>query len=187
MTDFNLLPMEYRKRSLSVRNVILTTLSILFFATILIFAFWLPIQKKNIAYQKLTMLKEKTVDGSGFDEALLLEQTNVEELEERIISFRKINEGTPGYWKEIFETLYKCMPYKTSLDQISCDNDVIILSGTSIDDKTSAKYLRSLKETGYFGEVRMLKVIYQQDGKVHFTIQCNLSFKTETDMMKGEI
>lgn len=79
------------------------------------------------------------------------------------------------------------MPYKTSLDQISCDNDVIILSGTSIDDKTSAKYLRSLKETGYFGEVRMLKVIYQQDGKVHFTIQCNLSFKTETDMMKGEI
>ena len=48
----------------------------------------------------------------GFDEALLLEQTNVEELEERIISFRKINEGTPDIGKKYSKPCINVCPIK---------------------------------------------------------------------------
>jgi len=175
MTDLNLLPIEYRKQPVIFRLLVFVLLIMLLFFFIIRFAILLPIQKQEQAYQQLILLKESTNDGFDFDEAVHLEQANIEELEHQIKYFQETKISTPGYWKTIYKTILNRLHYNTSINQFSCENYTIYISGTSINDEMTANYLRSLIESGLFSDVRILKILYQQDGRVHFTIQCNLN------------
>ena len=71
MTDFNLLPLEYRKKTIAARSLLLIVLLILLLFVIIKYAFLVPIQNKREALNKLTLLKEETTGYSDLDEVLL--------------------------------------------------------------------------------------------------------------------
>ncbi|HHU49089.1 MAG TPA: PilN domain-containing protein [Clostridiales bacterium] len=179
MTDFNLLPLEYRKKTIAARSLLLIVLLILLLFVIIKYAFLVPIQNKREALNKLTLLKEETTGYSDLDEVLLHQHSGSDELKQRIYAFREMEDGTPQYWKSILDTIINCLPGNSCLNHFNCDNNIILLTGTSKNDKTSVVYLRSLKDSGCFSEVRMLKIMYQQPEEVHFIIQCTLNSNTE--------
>lgn len=175
MTNFNLLPLEYRKTPITTRRILLIALLIIIVLVIINYGFVVPIRRNREAYQKLTLLKEESKGYPDLDEVLVLKQSSLEELEQQLLDLQEIDKGNPQYWQKVLEVLIESLPHNADLNNFTCDNNTILLSGTCSNDRISATYIRNLNDSGLFLEVRIMKIIYQQADDIHFTIQCILN------------
>lgn len=185
MPGFDLLPIEYRKKPITIRRILFLSLLAILILLIIKYAFIIPIQNKKEALQQLSILRGRSGGYADLDETLFLQEATLEELERRLLGFQEMDEGLPGYWINTIDTLIESLPLNASLSQFTCENNYIILSGTSKSDRTSAAYMRSLSESGLFSEVSMMKIIYLQNNEIHFTIKCILNYEMEKQGLIG--
>lgn len=183
MTNFNLLPSEYQKKNFPLRRILLFISLALLLIVLIKLSFIEPVQRKKQTLQQLALIKEKTGGYSDLGEEQLQQLSDMEELEQRILAFQEMEEGTPRYWKNVLDTLIKTLPQNSTLNHFTCDSNALILAGVCRDDRTSAAYLLNLKDSGCFSQVYMEKIVYQQEGEVHFTIRCILHLDTTGGMI----
>ena len=125
-------------------------------------------------FQKERLLEEEN-NFPNLEEEYDKRQNLLYELHARLDSLKELEISTPLYWQDVLKAIEDSMPPGSTLNQFTCDNTTILLSGTCLYDKISVKYLRNLKENGYFSDVRMEKLVYGQGGKVDYIIRCTLN------------
>lgn len=181
MKDFNLLPVEYRKEQFTRKKLIIIVLLIFALVFIVRYGCLIPLQKEKDVQNQLTALKQDTIKFPELEEQYTHQEEELEGLQQRLLSFREIEEHTPLYWRNVINSLLESLPVSSLLNQFTCDSTTLILSGTCPNDKASADYLRNLTESGYFSEIRMDKIVYQQNNEVNYTIRCTLKCVTEEE------
>ncbi|HCS75549.1 MAG TPA: hypothetical protein DIW17_16950 [Clostridiales bacterium] len=174
MTEINLLPSEYRKKPLTLRNILLILFVILLAGLIMKYACIEPLHKEQDGKQQLGALRQETLELPELEELCIQQKDLFEELNQRFLAFQALEENTPLYWQGILSTIMESLPEGSVLTQFTCDNSILLISGTCPNDKISAAYLRKLTESGHFPEARMEKIVYQQNDEVTYTIRCSL-------------
>ncbi len=185
MREINLLPSEYRRKPITFKNILLVLCLIFLIGIIVKFACIDLVLKDREGQQTLENLKKETMDLPGLEEKYAQQNEMLKELSQRLLAFRAMEENTPEYWQGVLSTIIESQPQGSWLTQFTCDNTSILLSGICPNDKTSATYLRTLNDSGYFEEAIIEKIVYQQNDEVIYTIRCTLGQLAEQEMEKG--
>lgn len=174
MKEVNLLPSEYRSKPITLKRIILLLLLALLLGIIVKYAYIDLIQKDRDGQQALEMLKKDTINLPELEEKYDQQNKLLEELSQRLLTFKAMEENTAEYWRGVLSTIIESQPQGSWLIQFTCDNTSLLLSGYCSNDETSADYLRSLIDSGYFAEAKIEKILYQQNDEVIYTIRCTL-------------
>jgi Tfp pilus assembly protein PilN len=179
MRDINLLPGEY-KRKLPNRYLFpfMLVLCLSIWPAVQ-YGFLVPAETREKKAQHLAFLKEETGKLPDLDENIKEQKAGLEELQNRMLAFQEMEEGSPQHWQDILCTLTGSLPAGTSIQDFTCDNASILLSGISSSDVSSAQYMRNLQDSGFFTEVRMEKILYQNNGEINFFMACSLKLIEE--------
>ena len=182
MTNFNLLPSEYKKKSVTLRQVLLYSILVIILILVAKYGFYQPIENRKMAHQKLAALKKESLDYSDLEQEEMELKATIEELEQRVLVVQEMEKGMPQYWIGVLDTLIHSQPYNSYIKSFTCDNNTILLVGNCNNDRTAAIYLRSLQDSGYFSETCMEKIVYQQS-EVCYTIRCILKSDAQGRMV----
>lgn len=172
--DINLLPPEYRKKPQTLRNTLIIVIILLLLFPITKYAFVEPINIKNQKTDLLRSLQSEFIKTTEVDAEYAQDLNMLEDIDQRLMELDEIKAGDPHYWQDVLIALVQSLPDKSSIDSFKCDSSSILVSGTSPNDRVSAQYMRSLKNTGYFSEVYVEKILYKSNDEVNFHIRCNL-------------
>ena len=179
MRDLNLLPQEYRRKPFTLKMLLTILLSAAIIVLFVQYAYLDPVLKEKVSYRQLMELLKKTEAMPVIEEEYALQQSLLEDVKHRATIMQEMEESTPLYWHRMLGSLNECLPQGAFLNQFTCDQQTLLLSGICLNDMISTQYLRNLEETGYFHQVRMEKIVYQQDNRVIYTIRCSLIRETE--------
>ncbi len=180
--NFNLLPPEYRKKPNILRRIVLVIISALLLWPIIEYGILRPVNAKSESQKQLSLLEEKTAGYNSLEEEEEYQLSQLEEMEQRMRNLQQMDECTPLYWYKILEILTQTLPSGCSLNHFTCNDNIILLSGTSKNDKISAVYLRNLQNSNFFSEVRTEKIVYQQNDEASFTLRCILKQKPKEEV-----
>lgn len=182
MKEVNLLPSEYRSKPITLKSTLLVLFITLLLGIIVKFAYIDLIHEDKEGQQALDMLKKEVLDLPELEEKYAQQNEILEELSQRLLAFRAMEENTPEYWRGVLSIIIESQPQGSWLTQFTCDNTSLLLSGHCPNDKASATYLRNLVDSGYFEEAKIEKILYQQNDEVIYTIRCTLGQLSEQQM-----
>ena len=187
MKDINLLPREYQRKSPSRFRIALSIILCLSIGPVVKYGFLEPLRIREEKMQLLVSLEAETGRFSGLEEDYGQQQTGLEELQNRVLAFQEMEERSPQYWQDVFRTLVDSLPTGASIRDFTCDDTLIAVSGSCRNDVTSTEYLRNLKSSGYFSDVRMERILYRSGNEISFSLNCTLEAgETGEDPGKAE-
>ena len=93
MPGFDLLPIEYRKKPITIRRILFLSLLAILILLIIKYAFIIPIQNKKEALQQLSILRGRSDGYADLDETLFLQEATLEEWSGDCLVFKKWMKG----------------------------------------------------------------------------------------------
>lgn len=174
MKSINLLPVQYQKKSVNKRLLLLIVILNLSIWPVYQYGFLRYTTLRTEKASQSALLKQQVGQLPDLDINITEQQAVLEELGNRVSAFLEIERRVPRYWLDVLSVLMNSLPQNVIIDNFTCDSMSIQLTGTSSNDINSAIYLRNLKSSGLFSDVRMDKVIYRSSEEVSFQIRCTL-------------
>ena len=187
MKEFNLLPREYQRESPNRSRIVVSVILCLLIWPTGKYGFWKPMETRKEKMRQLASYEEIVEQLPGLEEDFERKQAEAEELRSRIGAFQEMEDASPQHWQSICDTLMDSLPAGASLQELTCDGTRFLISGNCSYDTVSTEYLRNLKNSGVFSDVRMEKILYGGDKAVSFQLCCMLdSQEPEVDMNESE-
>jgi Tfp pilus assembly protein PilN len=174
MKNINLLPVKYQKKPINRRLLLLIVVCSLSIWPVYNYCFLRYTSIRSEKASQRALLKQKTEQLPELEDNIVQQQADLEELENRVAEFLEMERRAPQYWLDVLAALVNSLPQNVIIQNFTCDSVSIQLSGTSTRDINSTKYLRNLKNSGLFSDVRLDKVIYRSNNEVSFQLSCTL-------------
>ena len=168
MKDLNLLPQEYQGKSPAGHWFVLFLILCLSVWPVVNYGFLKPLRTRSEKKQLLTSARTQTGQPSVLEKDYEQQQAKLEEWQDRISAFHEMEEEAPQSWRNRCDVLMDSLPHGVSIQEITCDGTTVVVSGSSPDEVLLAEYLRNLKDSGFFSEVRMERILYRDNKEVAF-------------------
>ncbi len=132
------------------------------------FCFYSPYLVKERLQSEYAVLSQRLDWYETASEREVQLMNHIERMDDKQIHWRTVEQGNPHTWYTLLNAFDDAVPFEVAIGQMIFDDRRLTLSGSTAIDKSAAKFLLNLENSGKYEQLRLERISYGE--KITFEI-----------------